>query len=336
MTTETDNTTRWTPDRRGHYEVYYLTWNHPGTDQGFWLRYTLEAPLDGDPRAELWFARFDPRDPSRTFGVHRSFAASQFASATDPFTLTIAGATLAHDGARGEFTGAGHTMRWDLRWQPAQTSLRLLPELAYSRKIGDSSVVSPNPKVWMTGSVTIDGDELRFDNAPLGQSHIVGTKHAYEWAWGRCADFAGAPDALLEIFGTRLRRGGLTLPRMMLVALDLDGERHRLNQFRHVVRNHGRWTPGHVTFSAWSPSVKLEGEMTCDARDLIVTPYVDPDGTEVFCMNTEIGDARVIVSKRSGLRWREHRRLDARHRAHFEVAGRTADPRVATRHIGIH
>jgi hypothetical protein len=332
--TEADNVTTWTPHSRGRYEVYYLTWNHPATDQGFWLRYTMEAPLDGAARAELWFARFDPRDPSRTFGVHRSFAASQFASATDPFTLTIAGATLAHTGARGDFTGDGHRMQWDLRWQPAPDTLRLLPDLAYSRGIGTASVVSPNPRVAMTGSVTIDGDELRFDGVPLGQSHINGTKHAYEWTWGRCADFAGAPDALLELFGTRLRRGGVTLPRMMLVTLDLDGEHHRLNQFRHVALNRGRWTPGHVTFSAQSPALKIEGELICDPRDLMTAPYVDPDGTEVFCMNTEIGDARVVISKRGLVRWHEVRRLEGKRRAHFEVAGRAPDPRVTTIHIG--
>jgi len=333
--TEADNYTKWTPSARGHYEVYYLTWNHPGTDQGFWLRYTLEAPLEGEPRAELWFARFDPRNPSRTFGVHRAFAASQFASATDPFSLTIAGARLAHDGARGEFSGDGHTMRWDMRWQPSPTALRLLPDLAYTRRIGDSSVVSPNPRVAMTGTVVVDGEELRFDNAPLGQTHIVGTKHAFAWMWGRCADFDGS-DALLEVFGVRLRRRGVTLPPMVMATLDLDGEHHRLNQFRHVAFNRGKWTPGHATFSAWSPAVKIEGELSCDVKDLIVTPYVDPDGTEVFCMNTEIGDARIVVSKRGALRWREHRRLDARRRAHFEVAGRSPDPRVVAHHVAVH
>lgn len=334
MTTEADNITSWRPDQRGHYEVYYLTWNHPGTDQGFWLRYTLEAPHSGEPRAELWFARFDPKDPRRTFGVHKSFPASQFAAEGNRFQLTIADAVLAHDGARGRFDGAGHDMQWDLRWRPAPTTLRLLPDLAYSRKIGDSSVVSPNPRVLMSGSVTIDGDKLTFERVPLGQSHIRGTKHAYEWTWGRCADFDGAPDALLEIFGTRLRRGGITLPPLTLVALDLDGETHRFNQFRHAFLNRGTWTPGHVTFSARSATLKIAGEMTCDPNDLISTPYVDPDGTEVFCMNTEIGDANVVISRRGMFgRWHEVRRLEGRRRAHFEVAGRAPDSRVKNLHV---
>ena len=75
--TERHNVRHWDNDKRGVYEVWYMTWNHPQTDQGFWLRYITEAPVDGPPRAELWFARFDPKNPSRTFGIHKRFAADQ-------------------------------------------------------------------------------------------------------------------------------------------------------------------------------------------------------------------------------------------------------------------
>ncbi len=331
--TERHNVRHWTDDRRGVYEVWYMTWNHPGTDQGFWLRYITEAPVDGPPRAELWFARFDPNDASRTFGIHKRFVAGELASGADPFSLAIAGSRLGHDHAVGQLAGDGHQIAWDLRWNPAGQVLRQLPDVMYARGgLGETTVQSPNPRVAMSGTLVVDGETLTFDRAVMGQTHLWGKKHAYSWTWGRCAEFAGAPDALLELLGVRLQRRGVTLPPLVLVALDLDGEQYRLNQFRHVVRNRGSWADGRVAFSAWSPTVKIEGELTCRPDQMVSAPYLDPDGTEVFCANTEIGDARVTVYRRAGLSWREHRVLEGKRRAHFELGGRVRDPAVTREH----
>jgi hypothetical protein len=101
------------------------------------------------------------------------------------------------------------------------------------------------------------------------------------------------------------------------------------------VKNRATWSTGRVVFAAWSPSVKLEGELTCSPDHMITAPYVDPDGTAVYCANTEVGDARLTVWRRSGLGWREVRTLTAHRRAHFEVGGRTPDPEVARTHVTV-
>ena len=79
--------------------------------------------------------------------------------------------------------------------------------------------------------------------------------------------------------------------------------------------------------------LKIEGELPCRPEQLINGRYIDPDGTEVWCANTEIGDARLTVYRRSGLRWREHRTLVSEGRAHFEHGGRERDPRVTHEHV---
>jgi hypothetical protein len=329
---EAENLRRWKDLTQGVYEVWYLTWNHPATDQGFWLRYITEAPTGGPSRGELWFARFDPSRADRTFGIHKQLPSAL--SSNKPFSIEIAGSRLGNDHATGELAGGGHDVRWDLRWDPADRALRLLPDVMYSGGgRAETTVISPNPRVRASGRVVVDGEELAMDGAVLGQTHLWGRKHAYSWTWGRCAELAGAPDGLLELLGVRLHRGGVTLPPMMMVALDLDGERHRFTQFRHVAVNRGSWRGGDVTFSAWSPTVKLRGELSCAADSMIVAPYVDPDGTALFCANTEVGDARLTVWKRGGMGWREHRRLEGKRRAHFELGQRMRDPAVVREHV---
>ncbi len=315
---DADNVRRWAPDARGVYEVWYLTWNHPGTGQGYWLRFITENPLEGPPRGELWFARFDPR--GRTFGIHRRFP--QVASLASPFELRIGGCELRHNTSRGTLVGDGHEVRWDLRWLPAERTLHLLPSVMYRRGgIADTNVLMPNPRVPLTGTLSVDGEELSFDHAVAGQTHLWGKKHAYAWTWGRCAEL-GTSDGVLEMFSGRLQRRGITLPATTLVTLDLEGERYRWNQFRHVLRNRGSWQLGLTKFSAWSPFAKLEGELSCRPDQMVNAPYLDPDGTEVFCANTEIGDAKITLWRRHGLRWVLHRTLEGRGRAHFEIGGR--------------
>jgi len=319
---QADNHRRWTDATRGVYEVWYLTWNHPDTGQGFWLRFITESPTAGPMRAELWFARFDPKDPTKTFGVHQRLA---FGGASAlPFEVRIAGAHLGHDHSFGELVGAGHDIRWDLVWEPGHDTLRQLPDLMYRKDTSGSATrfLSPNVRVPLSGTVLVDGEELAFDHVIAGQTHVWGRKHPYSWMWGRCAGFAGS-DAVIEVLSTRLQRHGVMLPPMTILTLREGGEEYRLNQFRHVALNRGTWETGRARFSAWSPTVKIVGELDARPEQLVDAPYLDPDGTELWCANTEIGDARVTVYKRSGVVWREHKTLVGRGTAHFETGGRT-------------
>ncbi|CAN5577159.1 hypothetical protein BH11MYX1_BH11MYX1_30760 [soil metagenome] len=344
MSTEAANLRRWTDDQRGVYEVWYLTFNHAPTGLGFWLRFVIEQPDHGPARGELWFARFDPGEPARTFGVHRRFAG--FGSSEAPFWISIgqpAPSELAHDRTRGGFEGDGHTIAWNLRWQPAARTLPFLPDLADRLGIAETTVISPNPAVLMSGFITVDGERYDFERATLGQTHLWGTRHAYAWAWGHCADFEEAPDAHLELLAPRLHRrhfrNEVTLPPLVLVTLDLDGTRHHFNQFRHLVQNRATWSTSsstvRVEFSARSALWKVEGELTCEPREMVNAPYYDPDGTKLYCANTEIGDARVTLSRRTLFGWQEVRLLESHGRAHFELGSRAPDPAVTRAHVTI-
>ena len=161
---EKDNYRHWRDGDRGRREVWYLTWNDPASECGFWLRYIIEQPLEGEPHGELWFARFDPSDPARTFGFHTHVPYSTVAAAEGPFVLSIGGARLGNDHAVGNAKGDGHEVRWDLRWDAGDHTLRFLPDVMYLRGgLGETTVHSPNPRVALSGRLMIDGDlALRF------------------------------------------------------------------------------------------------------------------------------------------------------------------------------
>jgi hypothetical protein len=332
---EADNLRRWPADRAGVYEVWYVTWNDPRTGDGYWLRYITEAPehrQPAGPRGELWFARFDRERPERTFGIHQVLPPATSSDA--PFALHIGDAELGHTHARGGVEGHGHRVRWDLRWDAAPATLRLLPDVMYLRGgLGETTVLSPNPRVALSGTLEIDGETFAFDRAIAGQTHLWGKKHAFSWAWAHCAQFADGSDALLELLAVRLRRGALTLPTLAIAVLELDGERHQLNQFRHTLWNRADWHAGRIQLRAQNAALRVEAELACAPERLIVAPYVDPDGTDVYCANTEIGAATLTISRRRGTRWLADRTLATPDRAHFETGGRSRPSEVRREHL---
>jgi tocopherol cyclase-like protein len=340
------NARRWDGQSRGHYEVWYLTFNHRATQTGYWIRYTLESPLSGhgEPYAQLWFARSDARDPRRTFGINRRFPIAAMTAAAEPFAVGIGAvaatatgapqAALASDSARGSLSGDGHTVRWDLRWAPGKVSYRQLPDVMYRRGgLGETTVLSPSLDTRLHGTVTIDGETITLDAEPGDQTHLWGKKHAFEWAWGHCNSFVDRPGAALETLTVRLRRRGVTLPPLTVFSLFLDGEMHAFNQFRHTLRNRGSFSTGRYNLSGQHRDLRIEAEFRCRPDDMVVAPYVDPDGEPSWCANTTVGELRVSLLRRSGGRFREVDTLVSPHGAHFEVAGRSRDATVVRDHV---
>ncbi len=332
---EAENLRRWGAGDQGVYEVWYLTWNHPATGTGYWLRFVTEVPQPGhgEARAEVWFARFDARRPERTFGFHRRFAMSAFSARATPFEISIGECRLRHDRASGALDGDGHRVRWELRWVPSDSVLRQLPDVMYQRGgLGETTVQTPNPRVPVSGTLEIDGETLSFDGEALGQTHLWGKKHAYSWAWGRCAEWVGGENAVLETLSVQLMRRGVKLPPMSLSTLVIDGETIRSVGFFRGLRNEASWKPGSYRFTASQGEVHLKAQLSGGLERFVTAPYVDPDGQEVFCANTEIGDARIEVWRKIGGQLRQAEVLEARHTAHFETGGRERPAGVTKLH----
>jgi hypothetical protein len=333
---EADNVRRWDGAARGHYEVWYLTCNHVASNTGYWIRYTLESPIDGhgEPYAQLWFAHFDANDSSRTFAINRKFPIETMTATTSPFELAIGDCFIRHDSMRGALAGDGHEASWNLEWSPGPTH-RHLPDVMYRRGgLGETTVLSPSLNMALNGTISVDGRNFELAGDPGAQTHLWGKKHAHSWAWGHCNAFEGNRDAALECLTVRLERGGQALPPLTIFTLYVDGEVHRFNQFRHTLLTRSEYGTAHYRFRGRNFSTRIEGEFSCRNEDMVVAPYVDPDGAPSWCSNTEVADLRVTVYGRSGLgRWREKARLVAPKRGHFEVGARQRDPAIVKDHV---
>ncbi|HVV87913.1 MAG TPA: hypothetical protein VHE35_32960 [Kofleriaceae bacterium] len=340
MTSEADNRRQWDGHSPGRYEVWYLTFNDPATGDGFWIRYTLEAPADGhgEPYAQLWFARFasaSGAEPARaTFGINRRQPIATMTAVDEPFSVTIGANRLAHDAARGALSGGGHAAEWDLQWTPNPRTMHWLPSVMYRRGgVGETTVLSPSPDVSLRGTVVVDGRTYTLDGAPGGQTHLWGRKHAFAWGWAHCNAFDGAPGLALELLTVRLRRRGLTLPWLTLATLRTPDEELAWNRFdQAIVSPRPVCETGRLRFAAVGLTAKLEGELTAPPERFVRAEYADPDGEPAWCHNTCAADLKLTLSRRVRGRWKVERELASAGRAHFELGARDPDPAVTRLH----
>lgn len=335
--TAQDNVMVWDHQQAGHYEVWYLTCNHNPTRTGFWIRYVIEAPRAGEPYGMLWFAAFDADDPTRTVALHTRVPITSLKDAAVPFAIQLGGAELRDDRARGRLAGAGHDVSWDLAWVPSPRTHRHLPDLIYRTAFADTRALAPNLDVPVRGRIVVDGRRFDLDDMPGGQTHLWGRKHAHAWAWGHCNNFDDRRGVALEALSVVVKKRGVTTPPLTLLALYLDGEAHRLTELRHTLLNRGQFGTARFVFSARSSTIRLAGEFRCRPDDMVLAPYVDPDGEPCFCANSCVAHLELTVRRRSSRfgRFAPPERLVSSAGAHFEVAGREPDPAIVRAHASL-
>jgi hypothetical protein len=313
---------------RGGYQVWFLTFTDPRSGQGFWIRSTRRAPRDEAPEAAAWFARFDPVSPERTFAIHRRFDDAGFA--TEIFDTRIGPVSIRSGHASGELAGGGHRARWRLWWPTGEETYRLLPDWLYGSGRAPTLAYAPNPDTRVTGEVEVDGTSLALEEAPGQQGHLVGTRHAERWAWVACGAFEGQEGAV-QALTAQGRVGRVRTPFLTQVGVRWDGRWIRIRKV----------SPARdFALGTWRLDVsdryhRLTGRVEAPARDLVRARYLDPDGSERFCHNSEVASCRLAFFERRRGRFEQVALFQSRGGAHAEWAGRTPAPAVRREHVDV-
>jgi hypothetical protein len=320
---ERDNLPRWT-GQAGAYEVWFLTLTDPATGQGFWIRTTLHAPSSGEPSAGIWFARFDPADPSGTFGLHE--ISTRLHVTEGMFDISVGDldapggyAHMASGLAEGVVRGGGHEVSWDLRF-PADLAetYRLLPPVMYRGSLAPTKPFSPNVDTRVSGTVTVDGMPVRLERAPGQQGHLFGARHAERWAWAHCVEFIDEEAALVALTAQG-RRGPLRTPYTTFVGVRWQGAWVRLaGVSRKRPFGLGEW---HLDLS--NRRYRLTGRVEAPPMALLRARYEDPDGTPRWCHNSEIASCRLALFEKGAGGFEEVAVLESKGTTHAEWAGLT-------------
>jgi hypothetical protein len=325
----------------GHYEVYYLTLTDPGTGVGFWIRYTMVAPLPEtgeEATCSLWFMAMDPADPSQNVGEKVSFPASALKAESDPFRLVVNDSLLTDNGMSGSIDQDGSRYAWDLAWRPRLPAYGHVHPALRAAKIAKTILFLPHPDVEVTGWIEMGGRRIEITGARGGQAHLWGSKHATRWAWVHCSDFNGSngghnQDTFVDGVSVFVPRFGRELGPNTPVVARVGGKDVLSISPLAVQRNPSEFGLDSWRFEARSRRRKIKGEVTARRDDLVGVTYHDPDGELAYCYNTEIADMKLELFERGSrfARWRKEDELISRGRAHFEYAQREPVEGVALR-----
>ena len=262
--------------------------------------------------------------------AHQEHPIAALAHAEAPFRLACGSSELTDRGIAGSAGDAS----WELRWEPSAAPGVPVDPLVGRARIAKTMLAIPHPDLVISGTVRFGGRELRIDDARGEQAHLWGTTHAGRWGWLHAAELttlAGEPRPAdwIDLVSVFVPRGGREVgPLTPVVGRLLDDE------FRAV--GPGSLLRGRCTFG---PS-GLEATVRAGSRKVVIhasappatqvgVRYDDPDGSNIWCANTALGDARVWVWDRSGHRWILRETLQATGTAHVEYAQREPIPGVA-------
>jgi hypothetical protein len=289
-------------------EVWYGLVTHRVRPLALWFRYTLDSETDGEQTGRLWAAVTD-REGAMSVGVRTlPVTLTDATIETAPFRLSFDEETrLQTDAASGAISGESDDERdvtWDLSLVPDAapfTPLRSewLTSAAVSL-LGTGRHWSANQTTRATGSMTVGGETVTFDDAPAHQGHTVGRDIATDWQWLHCNSFT---DGELAIEALRTRgRTSICLRRGQT------GDRFRLNRLHHVVGPLANETtdvaPGRWTFSGRGDGVELHATVEADTDHWQRVSYRAPDGSLRYVAHCSLSGLELSYRVAGAQGWR--------------------------------
>jgi hypothetical protein len=328
------NALRW-DGAPGHYEVHYLTVTDPATGVGAWIRYSLLAGLPRSGQGAscaLWMVVVDPRgQPATRIGRMARFGIDQLRAQTEPFELSIGGATLTDRSMAGAFEDAV----WELRWSAPPLGYRHVHPLLRRAGAARTELVLPHPDLSIDGRIEVGDLHLELSAARGQQAHVWGWKHAVSWAWAHCNDFTSIdgeprPGSFVDGVSALLVAGSRELGSGTPVIARIDGRELRSISPVRVLANYSVFALTGWRFEAVGSELKLVVDVDASRDQLAGVTYHDPDGEPAYCYNSETASMRMNVYERARRvgGWRHTDTLIARGRAHFEYAQRTPVPEI--------
>ena len=315
------NAPRWNQaPRSGFNEAWYVVASDPRAGHGLWLRYTVDVDRSGEPAFALWGSWFEE---GRLFALKNTLPAA----AIGRRGVAFGAGELTADGCSGEVEGAGHALRWRLRFGQGLAGEKFVPSwLAAVARLRGGGFVLPHPATTVTGAVEVDGRIIELQRVPAGQAHLWGRTRYPSWAWARCSAFAEDPDASLDLLDVE-GPAGLRVP---LFIFRFRGETHRFGELPWIGLSTSQPRAPSWHFSAQDARIAIDGVAQVSPERMVQVQYQEPTGSVHHCVNSELASLEVRVRTRAfpGVPWRPEATLISKGGASLEFCGRAPDPRV--------
>lgn len=274
------------PGQTGIYEAWYVTVNEPAARRGFWLRYTT-LNAGSEAHSALWAAAFHRDDPARNQALKAVYPLSA-AAYGEPLEVAVADSRLNLTGCRGEMVAPRGRAAWDLRWTShAEPFFFLEPRW---QRLASAANVGAQPALEVSGWIEIGGERYELRDAPGGQQHTWGSRHALEWNWGYASALGGRRGEFFDGVSTRVRGPAGAALRGTALGLKLGGRELKVNSLPATLRHAAEISPAGWDVDLEERGLRAELAVRPRKEDLIGVTYLDPAGGTRVCYHTEVAD----------------------------------------------
>jgi hypothetical protein len=307
--------------RDGHYESIYLKACHPDGGLGVWIRYTVHKRPGASARGFVWFTLFDAAQ-----GIVASKARTAAPTADAEHLICLGENRFAPGWLSGRARSPALDAAWELTFAGSEAPMWHFPRRwMYSAGLPRTKVLSPYPGVTFSGRLQAGARTIEVDRWPGTVGHNWGTEHAHRAIWIHGTNFAGHPDAWLDLAIGRIRLGRLVTPWVANGVLSCEGRRYRLGGARYLAATSIAEDHERCRFALSGPGITVTGEASAPTERFVGWIYTQPTGQERQTINCSIADLRLRVT-RSG---RPPLALEVRQGAAYELQMAERYPAIA-------
>lgn len=310
------NQCRFTGQKAGHYESYFLRGNHPGKPLAFWLRHTIFSPKGHPENAigELWAVVFDG-ETRKIVAAKQEFPLHECGFSSTGLDVMLPGAKLQPGRVQGSVAQDQQRISWDMHYSGANRPLKLLPDNLYDTAFPKAKALVASPNAHFAGSLQINGDTLSVDGWIGSENHNWGSKHTDEYAWGQVAGFDNAPDVFLECATARLKIGPFWTPRFSTLVLRVGDRDFRMNGLWQSLKAHGSYGYFNWHIETITEDVRIMVNIYAPREAFVGLNYYNPPGGSHTCLNSKIASCRLVLQERG----QPERVYETAWRAAFEI-----------------
>jgi hypothetical protein len=280
----------------GHVESYFLKANDPNGTRALWLKATIHAS-DRDPShavAEAWAIAFDKVEGHVAAKAGVPYESARFS--TDELDVEIDGSTFTGRRWKGRVATGERSIAYDLVISGGGEPLVHLPfAWMYEPSPPSSKIVALVPDARADGEVTVNGKKWILSRWPMTIGHNWGRSHAPRYAWGHCNAWDGGEALMFEGFTARIVIGPVLAPPSTMLFVQEGGRRLARRGYFGLGPLDEQTTLRRWSFRSTRGKPKVRGELWAETDDFVGLYYPNPDGTMVYCLNTKLARAELVV-----------------------------------------
>jgi hypothetical protein len=280
----------------GHVESYFLKANDPNGTRALWLKATIHAS-DRDPSravAEAWAIAFDRNDGHVAVKSGIPYESARFS--TEALDIEIDGSTFTERRWKGRVATGERSIAYDVVISGEREPLVHLPfAWMYNRSFPGSKIVTLVPDARADGKVTVNGKTWILAGWPMTVGHNWGSGHAPRYAWGHCNAWEGGLALTFEGFAARIAMGPVLSPPSTMLFVQEGDERFARRGYFGLGPLDEQTTLRRWSFQSTRGSPRVRGELWAETDDFVGLYYPNPDGKMVYCLNTKLARAELVV-----------------------------------------